>query len=815
MSVVAAAVLIGARVHAQAVRDAAGTLEGTVSTQHGTVRLPGALVIVRGAPDQALAEQVTDDQGRFRISGVPAAHYQVHASLEGFQPADAPVVVADGQVAEVALDLPIAALSETVEVVASPVVSTSGTLAAAETVTSKQAELLAPGDGVQSTLRLLASVIAQPEGASIDGGRPDQVGFQIQSGSYVDPATNLEHLSIPGDAIDSVSVLPNPYEVEFGRFSSGVIAIQTHRAADRWKTRVDDAEPAFRLKRFTVFDIKGIAAVKPEFETGGPLFGGRLFLEQTAQYHYETTDIPSRPETELRTTKWFSSFSRVDAKLSSRHSLLVTGGFVPGTTTQATLGTFTPPSATADITNHVDHVMVTERFLRNSSAFVESTLKFHTYRTGVEGQGTSAMELLPETTLGSFFNRQDRRSAAYQWIETASDSRHALGGDHLFKVGFDLLHSRYDGTSASAPVIIARSDGTVARRLDFGGPTVQAVGSTDVAAFAQDRFQPATRWYVEFGGRIDRDGIVGRSAVTPRVGAALVLNAAATAVLRGGYGLFYERTPSIAAAFDQFEAATDTRFAADGVTPLGRPVLYQHVTAGDLQTARSATWDLAYDYRMNPTWALHAGLLDRHGSHELIVNPVGPIATDAPAELLLTSSGQSNYRQAEVGVHLTRGSRLDLEVSYVRSSAREDLNGIVNFYDSVLAPVIGANAYAPAPADAPNRVLVHGTTMPTPRWMLLGTVEWRDGLPYSIVDDTLEFVGARNDRRFPTYVRLDGGFDRRISMGKLHPWLGLRVSNALNSFLPADVQANTGSPAFGTFYNSVYREYRIHIRFER
>jgi hypothetical protein len=41
------------------------------------------------------------------------------------------------------------------------------------------------------------------------------------------------------------------------------------------------------------------------------------------------------------------------------------------------------------------------------------------------------------------------------------------------------------------------------------------------------------------------------------------------------------------------------------------------------------------------------------------------------------------------------------------------------------------------------------------------------------------------------------------------------VSNALNSFLPSDVQADIGSPAFGSFYNSVYREYRIHIRFAK
>jgi hypothetical protein len=101
----------------------------------------------------------------------------------------------------------------------------------------------------------------------------------------------------------------------------------------------------------------------------------------------------------------------------------------------------------------------------------------------------------------------------------------------------------------------------------------------------------------------------------------------------------------------------------------------------------------------------------------------------------------------------------------------------------------------------------------TAGWQLVGTADWRSGLPYSVVDEDLEFVGQRNELRFPTYFRVDAGFERRLTLARLHPWLGFRVSNALNSFLPSDVQANLSSPSFGSFYNSVYREYRIALRF--
>jgi hypothetical protein len=806
--------LSAARAQSTAVQsgEQTGTIEGTVSAQAGSVLLPGVVISVRDAADQEVAQQVSDGDGHFAVPDLPPAHYRIRASLDGFQTTDGEAVVAAGGTAHIALDLPIAAVSESVEVVAKAPVSDVGTLATTEAVGLREAKLMVPGEGVQAALRLMSSVILTPGGQSIDGGRPYQAGLQLGAASLIDPATNTARVSLPADGIDSVAVLPNPYEVEFGRFSSGLVVVQPKRAGDQWKFGVDTLEPGLRLKRHTLLNVTGISAWKPSVEVGGPLVKNRLFLQQSAQYYYQTTDIPSRPETELKVEEWFSSFTRLDANLSTQHSLAIAGGFVPGTIRQATLGTFVPPDATVDIDHMVGHGMITERAFFGTSTSLETTLEFHQYRTDVEGQGSAPMELLPETTLGNFFNTQHRDTSTFQWIETASHSYKGVGGVHLVKAGFDVMHSAYDGTSESTSVLIARTDGTLARRLDFDGPSVQSVKSTDLAVFAQDRFQPTPRLYVEFGARFDRDGITTRSSWTPRVGMAVLLNQSGTATLHGGYGLFFERTPSVAGAFQQFEQATDTRFAADGVTMVGPPVLYQHVTSPDLDAARSSTWDVGYDHRVNRSISLHVGILDREGSHQLVVEPV---RTSVGGQYLLTSSGRSSYFQEEVGVHFTRGTRIDLNATYVHSSAREDLNTLLSFFDAVLQPVIGANAYAPAMADAPNRLLVRGRAMPTPRWMVLATMDWRTGLPYSVVNEDLDFVGPRNELRFPMYFRVDAGFERRLTIAKFHPWVGMRISNALNSFLPADVQANISAPEFGSFYNSVYREFRIHVRLEK
>ncbi|HYM21582.1 MAG TPA: hypothetical protein VEU08_00160, partial [Vicinamibacterales bacterium] len=62
---------------------------------------------------------------------------------------------------------------------------------------------------------------------------------------------------------------------------------------------------------------------------------------------------------------------------------------------------------------------------------------------------------------------------------------------------------------------------------------------------------------------------------------------------------------------------------------------------------------------------------------------------------------------------------------------------------------------------------------------------------------------------------LDLGLEYRFQILRWRPWIGVRAYNALNTFDPTDVQANTGSPNFGALYNSEYRQLRLQVRFER
>jgi hypothetical protein len=790
-----------------------GVLQGSVTTQ-ATVNLPGAQVVVADTSERQVAQALTDESGHFNFVGLAPARYKVTASLASFVTTSAVVEIVAGRSTDISIDLPIEGISQSVEVVAkSPVISNEGTVAQTETISGKEIDTFASSGGLEATMRLLASVIEAPNGVSIRGGRPSQAGMQLGVMTMVDPSTGLARVTLPNDAIESVSVLPNPYAVEFGRFSSGVVVIQTRRAGDEWRLRINDIDPTFRTHRGSPVEIIGLGRWAPRVEFGGPIVKDKLFVQQAMQFVYSASDVPSLPEDLLHTATSFSSFTRVDANLDARHSLVGTFGWFPGKTHQDLLGTWTPPDATVDTHVRASEIALTERAVWTDWLFGETTVHVHRFTTDVFPQGPAPMQLLPDTTLGNFFNQQHRETGTYQIIATMSGSHNSKHGTHLFKGGIDLLRNTYDGSSVSRPVSIERTDGTVARMLTYlPAFTTQSQETTDVALFAQDRYQPNSRWYVEFGGRLDRDGILDRFNVTPRVGSALVLDKNGSAVLRGGFGLFFERTPSTVGAFAMFPSVLDQRFQANGTTPLGASVLYTP-TVTDLQTPRSRTWDLGFDYRFNAAWSVHVGMLDRQGRDELIVDPVLTSATTG--QLLLASSGNSSYIGGDVSVHFSAGERADVNLTYTRSRARADLNAMSNYFDTIMWPVLGRNEYAPAPADAPNRLLARGRFTPWPKWQVLGIVDWRNGFPWSPTTDTLEYVTPRNSLRFPTYFRLEAGLERRIKLLRFQPWLGVRVWNALDSFLPVDVQSNLGSPKFGSFYNSEYPQIRIILRFER
>jgi TonB-dependent receptor-like protein len=436
----------------------------------------------------------------------------------------------------------------------------------------------------------------------------------------------------------------------------------------------------------------------------------------------------------------------------------------------------------------------------SSHAVLESTVAARTFEIDQKSQGELPMVYAPQGQTGNFFNRQERNVRSFQLVEALTFSKDDWLGQHVFKVGLDLQHSRFDGDAFSQEVDAVRFDGSLAERTTYSPPlTHPEVNGTEFALFAQDRWRVSDRLIFELGIRSDRDDIVEQINYSPRVGMSISLLPEGRGILRGGFGKFSERTPLTVGAFTQYDVQTVSRFASDG-TSLGAPVTFVHVT-DTLKTPESIVQTVAWDQRFGRRFFFKSAYLHRNGSHAYTLNP-----DPSRGVLTLGSVGESKYWELETTGRFLASEYRDLSVSYVRSKGTRDLNDYDQFFGNFRNPIIRSNANSLSPTDVPNRLIVRGTIGLPGKWVFTPLYEWRSGFPWSAVDEFQDFVGTRNEAgRLPTVSTLDFSLVRNLRFKKWRFSGGIKIYNALNTGNERDVQNNTTSPDFGKFYNPIQR----------
>ncbi len=794
-----------------------GSVRGTTvsSTVAPDLLLPGVTIVVLAASeDRILATTVSDSQGRFEITSLPPGTYRMRASLGGFSDCEMSLALAADRVTEMTMRLEIARVAERVDVLGAGDRTLPSTAAGVETLSGRMIDV-APleGDNFQALLPVLPGAVRTADGRiSMKGGQPTQTGFQVSSATVNDPFAGNLGFELPIDAIESVDVIANPYAAESGRFSTAVTEIHTRRGGDRWTVVPNGLLPWPDFhKRSDGWALTGIRSYTPRVAIGGPL-GDRVSFAQTMRFRFVKNRTSSLSEA-MRVTS-FDSFTRLDARLGTRHVLVGHAAIYPRDIRFANLNSFNPPEVTADFRQRGYHLLASDRWTLGGSGLVESTVSFKRYDVRILPQRPGFMILTPEGNDGSYFNGQDRRTRSYQWLETMTLSREGRTGLHVMKIGLDLHDAAYTGTSNSQPVIVHRADGTMSERIEFTSPLVTQRGrGTDLGVFAQDRWRVGARVQMELGLRLDRDGVLRQWHASPRGGVVLGLLSDAKAVLRGGAGLFRERTPLNVGVFESSERRVVTRYGLDGATPLDGATVFEQRTAPDLQPPHSLTWNVELDARFSPTFLFKINHMDRRGSHEFVVEP--QVTGAGSGVLLLGSGGRSRYRETELTLRWFRSDDMKLAFTYVRARSRADLNAYDAFFGNIRQPIVRANEFSITSVDVPNRLIVRGVLQVSRNWSVAPFLEVRNGFPYSIVDERQEFVGQRNlGGRFPAVATLDLDVQRPIRVGKWRARIGFAIFNILNRFTPREVQNNRDSIRFGSFLNPVNRAVRIRFYFE-
>ncbi len=776
-----------------------GQVVVTVTTLDGSVHLPDVQVELRVAAGGAvIARTMTDGAGRVRFPDVPAGVYVAVTSRPGFvQRESMPFFVGRGDTARVLLDTRLTFDLPEVRVRAdSPSPTDSVQPVSMSDMLSPSLFQTAPieGDDFQSLLPLLPGVVRDADGRlRIKGGQAAQGGLQISSASLIDPSSGDFDLDLPAPSVESVEVLPNPFAAEYGRFSSSMTTIRTRRGTSAWEVSSGNLIPRFRGV------LRSVRGFEPRLSVRGPLKRDRLFLAQDVQLRYVATPVKSLPGDPQITLRSFDSFTRLDGVLSARHSL---GGAVilfPRKVSHVTMNTFRPIGATPDFSQNGWAVGAVDRLALLPNVAVETTLSARRFEIEVNAARNEPMVYAPDSQSGGFFNDQERHVTSVQWVEALSVARNLWRGQHVFKFGTDLQASDFHGTSLSRPVEIRRLDGTLAERIDFGGPTSQRVRGLELTAFAQDRWRVSSRIAVEVGGRLDRDAVVERVNWSPRAGVAIAVLPQRSAIVRGGFGKFVQRTPLNVGAFPTFESRTVTRYDAAGLmlAPAGR---LANSIDGPLHTPEALVGNLEWDQRFGRRVFVKVSGLQRAGAHEYIVSP------DAAAgRLRLSSTGHSRYRELEATTRYVARQR-DVTVSYVWARGTADLNNYDQFYGNLRNPIVRANEHNLIPTDVRHRLLLRGTIGIPGRWDLAPVLELRSGFPWSAVDEYLDFRGPRGRAgRLPMVHTLDIAASRPWQLRKYRFRAGLRAYNVFGAAAERDIQTSLASPLLGTAYNPVDR----------
>src|ERR1700688_49795 len=790
---------------AQGSSPAAGSIRGDVFTK-GTNGEPAVLPSVRIVLHGPITKETeSDGQGAFAIDSLPPGTYEIEANARGLSGGLA-VEGTPGASSTVPLEMKVTMVSHTVNV--SAIEAFVADESAQHNTISQSVVEKAPNqeEKIDSLLPLVPGVVRGPDGRiNMKGAQATQAGWLVNSANVTDPATGGQAISLPIDVVSSVQVISNPYDPEYGKFTGAVSSVETRTSNfDKFHFSIQNLAPRARDRDGS---IVGIGVFTPPTTITGPLIKDRLAFTESLEYRFVRTPVESLPPLQRDTTlESFDSFSQFDLKISDRQTATLSVAVFPQKFDYLGLNTFNPQPSTTNLHQRGDQISAQHSYVAESGALLSSRFAYEEFDADTFPNSQAPYQMLVETTEGGFFNRQNRDTSRVEWQEIYHFSPKHFLGDHELKVGFDFSHSSYDGRQQFLPVSIVGTAGSTLEKNNFCTPTTFSIQQNEVAWFGGDQWTVGPRLTLDFGLRFDNDSITSSTHAAPRASLTFALTTDRRTLLKAGAGLFYDRVPLNAPAFPNFPDRTVRIFDPAGNVTSSVP--YSNVISGGVKNPRSESWNVEVDRQVLENLLLRVAYQQRNTVDDLTLNPE---TTAGGSVVSLASSGRDFYREFQLTGQY-KIHRQTLNASYVRSKATGDLNDSTSFCETNPQAVIQPNSRGPLAFDAPNRFLTWGELYAPWKLMLMPVLDIHTGFPYSVVNERRDFVGARNDERFPRFDSFDLQVLRNFGLpfhGKEHTLkLGFGVFNLFNHANYRDVQNDLDSFRFGQFLNSAVRTFR-------
>jgi hypothetical protein len=842
----------GARADAQ---QGTGELRGEIVDSQGGA-LPGVAVVARHQDSGLFRESVTTGDGTFFLGAMTPGVYELIAELQGFaRYQQRNVRIEVGRTGQTKIVLQVGALEEAITVTGTtPLVDVSSKEIGGNVSTQELADLPSMNRNFTSYLGLLPGVVSRVNPASFGADDITANGQANANVSYtLDGSNNNEALRagnggaqarIAVESVQEFQLLTSQFDAEFGGSSGAIVNAVSKQGTNRLRGSAfyffqDDALSAldyFAAQR----NLEKAPTRQHQFggTIGGPIVRDKahffLSVERILLDSGITINVPSRPEfnrTDFEQARILNTLIRADHQIDAYHTWGVRWLREASPQTNQLETNYT--AAAAEQERDLDQTMVGTLNSVLGSTAVNSLKLSHTRENvffanaNFFANGERQDTLLPALQYQSFLDQQ--HTGATHQLETAYSAENIFskflpdtGGDHEMKFGVQYTwmsaqianQSNLNGTfgfSHDLP-FDAADPRTYPDRLTIRVPGVldYAVKGHLIGLFAQDRWRPTNRLSVSLGVRYDLEIVpvdeadnprfaspddypVDRNNVSPRLGVTYALDGAGRSVLRGGMGLFYQRTPfgflddvSFGGVFsDSFVVSIPTNNIDPGPSQarlptepllaafpiLDRARLEALYPAGTRQTNSGAVtfdspdrrlpyarqYSLGYERQIGDTMSLGVDFIRSEQRAQYMrfdLNPGLRASTSRTATVVrvdpdfssnvweIGNYGWIDYSALQMQVEKRASRGLTLRGAYTYSRGRGNTaNGQNEVMDNQLLaePRLELNE-GPTSIDRPHVLSISGSyeVPKTGGLRVSGVVQARSGTPFTLIDSTTD-----------------------------------------------------------------------------
>jgi hypothetical protein len=766
-------------------------------------------------------QTTTGPRGHFSYPGVIAGTYSLTCAALGRQPVSkSNITITPGkQVPPLQFVLPREILVRKHIIVHATSGKVVTTQAAPPTSFSAQNLMTLPLAQLKfkAALPLVPGVVRTSNGELFIKGAPEEQGLLLVDGAdLVDPVTGAFSVEVPIDAIEQLQVYKAPYLAQYGRFSGGLTTIDTKPPLDQWHWEVNDIIPDPFIEQG---HIQGISGDAPRFYLTGPLIKNKLSFAESFIYDFNRNFIEGLPwPHNLTRQEGWSSFTTFQYIFSPQHLLSVDVRYFPMRHDDWNISALVPQTASSDLGQAGHQIGATDNYLFKSGGILTSLFQDTRFNTYSHGQGSEPMLLTPNGFGGNYFNTYQRFADQQELLEEYGFPKKKWHGDHHIQIGGDFYHRAYHGTSASSPIDTTNTSGQTLETMTFSGLAELSDVDTEFEAYGQDHWLVNNYLGLDYGLRFSSENIGNKDAFAPRFGFVFTPNHTGSTVIRGGGGVFFNREPLLAADYAENPTETIQYYSPQGI-PLGAPQFWSNGYSIYARNGRQIipihnhlgvtpydeTWSAEVDQELTPNWLLKASYLGNSSLDQFDVNPES--FANGTNAYLLSDGGTARYHEFVAATRYHVGERADMNLAYVHSVARGDLNTLSQLYMPFEQPVIRPDFFADLPSDIPNRVITWGE-FGFPWGLTVSPVfDIHTGFPYSDYNILQSYSGPPDSHRFPRFYSLDLKVSKDFHIPFIHTAFlrkhkfrgAIGIFDVTNHENPVDVFSNTASPYYGGF----------------